>query len=363
MAKAQKDFVCVYKNCPAEGKGFAGQESTHNRAARGQNAHLACFENNGSRFSAELIDSSRIAAPAPVNGSSNGLLDAINAIIDQRLAGYEAGIDEEKVRELIERHAVRSIEITRPDMTRINVGRQHKQFEILLRMVSAVMPKPDGDHVRLNVWLAGPAGTGKTTAAEKCAEANSLAFASTGSLTESYKLFGFMSPGTGEYVSTPFRQIWENGGVFIFDDFDGSDPITALELNNALANGYCSFPDKVVKRHADCVLILTANTWGLGGTDAYVGRLKQDAAFLDRFVRLSWDIDEDLERDTCPNPEWVKRVQQVRARVREKGIRVLVTPRASYYGAALFAAGLNQEQVEHATIRAAMTAEQWAQVQ
>ncbi len=253
--------------------------------------------------------------------------------------------------------APKQIEIKQPSGTIVNMGLQHKQFPILLKMISA----KSGAH-RLNIWLAGPAGTGKTTAAEKCAEALGLDFAVTGSLTESYKLYGFMAPGNGQYVSTPFRKIWEHGGVFIFDDFDGSDPNCALEFNSALANGTCAFPDGMVKRHADCVLILTANTWGHGATDDYVGRLKQDKAFLNRFVLLPWEIDEDLEMATCADSKWCARVQAIRAKVKSLGIKVLVTPRASYYGAALIESGIDRKEVEVYTMGAAMTPAQWSSV-
>ena len=251
-----------------------------------------------------------------------------------------------------------TVEVRKPNGETHNAGIQHRLFPTLLTMMQAT------GHTghRLNIWIAGPAGTGKTQAVESAAKALGLEYASTGSLTESYKVFGFIVPGTGTYSPTPFRHVWENGGGFLFDDCDGSDPSVLVEFNNALANGSCTFPDGNVKRHPDCLLVLTANTWGYGATNDYVGRMKQDAAFLDRFVRLFWDIDEDLERATCPNSKWVSRVQAVRANVKAKGIKVLVTPRASYYGAALLQAGLSWEETETAILRAAMTQEQWASV-
>ncbi len=240
-----------------------------------------------------------------------------------------------------------------------DAGIQHKLFPRLVKMLSA----RDHKAHRLNIWIAGPAGTGKTSAAEHAAHGLNLDFASTGALTESYKVFGFISPGTGLYVPTPFRRIWENGGVFLFDDCDGSDPAVLVELNNALANGGCTFPDGYVKRHPDCCIVLTANTWGLGATNDYVGRMKQDAAFLDRFAKLHWPIDEDLELATAPIEAWTRRVQQIRANVKAKGLKVLVTPRASYYGAALLQAGLTQDEAEESCLKAAMSDDQWRSVQ
>lgn len=295
-----------------------------------------------------------VAIPTPAGDLASLIAAAVAPLVNGKL-------DEARVRQMMGEFMtppVHTITVKSPDKPEgVDLGRQHKQFETLLKICNARTASG-----RLNVWIAGSAGTGKTTAAENVARALGLPYACTGSLVESYKLFGFISPGTGNYVTTPFRQMWELGGMFIFDDFDGSDPAMAVELNNALANSSCTFPDGVVKRHPDCILVLTANTWGLGGTNEYVGRLKQDAAFLDRFVRMAWEIDEMLELDTCPIRTWAVRVQQVRHSVQTKGLRVLVTPRASYYGAALLQAGLTQPEVETLVLKGAMTSEQWSSV-
>jgi MoxR-like ATPase len=270
-------------------------------------------------------------------------------------------LDEARVREIIAESVkppVHEIVVKTPDMPEgVNVGRQHKQFEELLIACNARTAKG-----RLNVWITGAAGTGKTTAAEMVAKALDLEFASTGSLAEIYKVMGHRSPGTGEYVATHFRRIWENGGVFLFDDFDASDPSAVIEMNQPLANCLCAFEDGMVRRHPDTVIILTANTWGHGATDDYCGRLKQDKAFLDRFVQIDWEIDEDLERETCSNLAWVEVVQRIRANVKRQGMKVLVTPRASYHGAALLEAGLPMDKVARMTIRKGMTDQQWSSV-
>ena len=87
-----------------------------------------------------------------------------------------------------------------------------------------------------------------------------------------------------------------------------------------------------------------------------------DAAFLDRFVYQDWPIDEALELATSGNPAWCKRVQDVRRKVTQHGIDVMVTPRATYYGASLLNAGIDQSEVELSTLRKGMTDEQWNKV-
>lgn len=238
-----------------------------------------------------------------------------------------------------------------------DLGIQHKLLPLLIKMMGA----RDHEGHRLNLWLVGPAGTGKSRASETAAKALGLRYACTGSIIDTYKLTGHFSPGTGSYVSTMFRDFWENGGVFCFDDFDGSDPNAVTEML-PLSNGVFPFPDAMIPRHKDFCLILTANTWGLGGTTDYVGRVKQDAAFINRFVQFHWNIDEDLELTTCPNQAWAKYVQKIRAKVKAKGLKVMITPRQSYQGAALLTQGIEQDKVKTIVLRGSMTQEQWDEV-
>jgi cobaltochelatase CobS len=232
-----------------------------------------------------------------------------------------------------------------------DVGLQHKQFPILLKTVAA----------RVNAWLAGPSGSGKTTSAQNVAKALELPFRYTGAVGDPYALMGY-NDAHGKYVRTPFREAWEHGGVFLWDEVDASDPNALLAFNAALANGTAPFPDGCIEKHPDCVLIAAANTWGHGATHEYVGRLKMDAAFLKRFAFIAWDYDEQLEVATAPNKEWTHRVQSIRSRVRAKGLRVLVTPRESYLGARLLAAGIPQSTVEQMTVKSGMTDAQWEEV-
>jgi hypothetical protein len=238
-----------------------------------------------------------------------------------------------------------------PETAPIVLEAQHKSFATLLTAAQA----------RVNCWLAGPSGSGKTTAAQSVAKALDLPYYYTGAVHDPYSLMGYMN-ATGSYVGTLWRKAYEQGGVFLWDEVDGSSPNALVAFNAALANGHAAFPDAMVERHPDCVVIAAANTWGHGATREYVGRNKIDGATLKRFAFIDWPYDETLELETAPNRTWTKRVQAVRAKVEAKGLRVLVTPRESYIGAKLLAAGLDQDTVENMTIRSGMTDDQWAQV-
>jgi hypothetical protein len=248
--------------------------------------------------------------------------------------------------------APRKIEVTVNGEARGTLDAQHRQFDHLLKMVAA----------GCNVWLAGPAGSGKTTAARNVAKALGRPFYFTGAVDTEYKLLGY-TDAKGNLVRRPFREAWEHGGVFLFDEIDASLPGAVLALNAALAGDLCDFPDACIPRHPDFLCIAAANTFGQGANAEYVGRMKQDAAFLDRFSFLAWEIDTDLETRTSGNETWARHVQMIRAKVHAKGLKVLVTPRATYQGARLMAAGLTRQEAEAATIRKGMTQDQWASLQ
>ncbi len=302
---------------------------------------------------------------APAGDIMGMLADSLLPFLEQRIAGK---VDEDIVLELIQsevRAALGNcvlptrVEVTNTAQEVTWQGTTHKQFPLLLRTLGARLP----NNHHLNVWIAGPTGSGKTTAAEQAAQALGLKFAFTGAIDTPYPLLGYRT-ANGETVRTLFRECYEHGGVFLFDEVDGSSASAVLALNAALANGQCAFPDGMVARHPDFICIAAANTWGLGATHEYVGRTKLDAAFLNRFgAKIYWEYDNALETSTCGNPTWAGRVQEVRARIAERGIKVIVSPRSSYDGAALLATGMLLSEVEMLTLQAGMTAEQWAMVQ
>jgi len=214
---------------------------------------------------------------------------------------------------------------------------------------------------RVNVFLVGPAGSGKTTAASQVATALGLPFYFNGAISSEYKLMGFID-AQGRLVSTAFREAYENGGVYLFDEVDASLPAATMAFNAALSNGFCDFPEGRVDKHPDFVCLAAGNTYGGGATFDFVGRNKQDGAFMDRFVVLDWPLDAALESSTTPNAEWTAYVQSVRGKAARQGLKVIISPRASYNGAKLLAAGMSRDKVIAMTLQKGMTPDQWASI-
>lgn len=324
-----------------------------------------------------------IAEPQPVTTTGGPMvvgaqLPADAAAALRLLLGVEAPkIDEAAMRRIAaklvreemvaagQRPAVIEIRTESGKLGEVKGASTHKAFPDVVTIVST---RVQGR--RLHAMLVGPSGSGKTYMSEQVAGAIKLDYYCTGAVLSKYDLIGFVPPdfngesGNCPSLRTPFRNAYENGGVFLWDEVDGSDPRALVAFNQALDNGFFAFPDKCVKQHPDFVCIASANTWGTGATADYVGRNKLDAAFLKRFIRVEIDYDETLERDLVgpEHADWARFVQGVRRAVRVEGVKVLVTPRDTLKGAALLQAGMTRDKVEAMTIFAGLDSDTTARL-
>ena len=146
-----------------------------------------------------------------------------------------------------------------------------------------------------NVALIGPAGSGKTSAVRAAADLLGLDYYSVGACQTPYELTGFVS-ASGDRVETSFSRFCQNGGVFLFDELDGSSPKALTVLHEALDNRRLTLPGgESIELHPSCLIVASANTWGRGADRTYVGRNALDGATLDRFVQLAMGYDEVFE--------------------------------------------------------------------
>jgi hypothetical protein len=227
-------------------------------------------------------------------------------------------------------------------------GPLHPNFPLLLKMAQA--RDADGHHV--NMFLSGEASSGKTTACKQLAKALERKWYFNGAISMPHEMLGFID-AAGNYHRTPFRDAYEHGGIYTFDEVDRSDPVALLAVNPHLANGLATFPDRQIKRHKDCLIVCTANTWGNGANADYCGATKLDAAFMSRFpARLSWNIDKAFEISIAGNETWAQRVQAAREKAQAAGLKVMIDVRMTLAGAALIASGLSEQEAAETTFLA-----------
>jgi cobaltochelatase CobS len=299
--------------------------------------------------------------PKPTTSSTGGLDDILRGVVAEVLGDFVPEVDPAKVASIVSTlltptlttmteatsqvAELRSaIDRLRPKVTEIHLtdrevvkldGIQHHQFPKVLSGIA------NGEHL----YLVGQAGTGKSTIAENASKSLGLDFASKSCSSQSTEasLLGYMS-ATGNYVGTQFREAYEKGFVFLLDEVDNGNPNILTVLNSALSNTFMAFPDGMVKRHKNFVLIATANTFGNGATSEYVGRNALDKAFMDRFTTITVGYDSDVEQamldsvsglDANLASKWLTIVRRCRANVETYGLKVIVSPRATLKGAKL----------------------------
>ena len=191
-----------------------------------------------------------------------------------------------------------------------------------------------------NIWLHGPAGTGKTTLCKQVAAALELpcTILSCNAGTSPAEIVGYQYP---QPRPSPVSRAIGQPGIIVLDEITMLDPSVAAVANALLANGELETSTGHVLRHAENIIIATANTVGSGADRQYCGNMQLDAATLDRFacgfVRV--DYSAKFEAQFAAN---VRRyVQQLREQVKASGIRQVVSTRSVINAAKLAAAGMD----------------------
>lgn len=309
---------------------------------------------------------------------------ALLAMLKQLLGAQQAHaapLDESRIIELIKQHAGQPATM-RIDLTGAaqlpQLGEQLAHHKLPL-LVSAIQ-------AGVNVMLVGEAGSGKTKATEQAAQLLGRQYAFSGAVDSPYKLTGFID-AQGRLSRTALREAVEHGWVFCMDEIDGCLPGAVLPLNALASNRMADFPDGILKAHPDFALVACANTYGRGADRLYVGRNAQDAAVLDRWATISWDIDPTVEAGmlglpaphNAPKPvqlapitdaraleaiavDWLNLVRKTRSAVQKHKLRHVVSPRASQMGVKLLAAGWPWDEVTEACLYKGLDADSRAKI-
>ena len=176
-----------------------------------------------------------------------------------------------------------------------------------------------------NVYLFGPAGSGKNVLCGQVAEALGLKFYYQNTLLTKFDLSGFKN-AVGDFEKTEFFEAFTNGGLFMLDEVDNSSAEALVALNAALANGYYSFPGiGRVDVHPDFRCIAAGNTIGTGADAAYCGRYKLDASSRDRFQFIEVDYCPEIEDSICKgNDDVLQFVRDLRKAVQKVGAEMIL---------------------------------------
>ena len=155
-----------------------------------------------------------------------------------------------------------------------------------------------------NVFLYGPAGSGKNVIAEEAAKTLGAEFYYFNTLVTKFDLTGYCD-AQGNYVPTPLYKAVknaQNGGksVVLLDEICTGAPEALVAINAALANGYFTFADSPEQVSLENVMFIAAdNTNGQGATEQYNGRYKMDESTRDRFTFVRLDYQSEIEEAIC----------------------------------------------------------------
>ena len=237
---------------------------------------------------------------------------------------------------------VHEVHLVEKDVTKNISQPVHEAFEDVLFPVMNNIP----------VYMYGPAGSGKNIICEQVAEVLGIPYYFMNSVTDEYKIAGFID-ANGTFHSSEFYKAFTEGGLFFLDEIDASAPEVLVCLNMAIANGYFTFPTGAKKMHPDFRCVAAGNTLGTGADSTYVGRLQLDGATLNRFVVIPVNYDPNIELYCAEGDEQlVDFARKYRVAARNCGIPVICSYRNITYIKTL-AKGLTLEKA----IRFALTKE------
>ena len=200
----------------------------------------------------------------------------------------------------------------------------HDSFKTIMKWIQA----------GVNVALVGPAGSGKSYIARQVARHLDRGFRVNGAMMSKYDLIGYKD-ANGTYHDTPAYDAFVNGHIHCFDEADASAPDAMVAFNGMTDDQpFFTFPNGQQEKHPDYIAVCCMNTWGNGATSEYVGRYKQDAASMTRFVKVLVDYDRKIEAKIAgkKNLDIAQRVWDLRDACESLGIRHVVSTRMIIQG-------------------------------
>lgn len=185
-----------------------------------------------------------------------------------------------------------------------------------------------------NIWLCGPAGSGKSVMTRNLAKSLGLPYLciSCGIGTSSTEFIGYKYP-TRE--GTKFAEYYAKPSIILLDEFTALDPAVAQICNAALANDEIETTTGTVHRHPNCIIVATSNTYGGGASRQYVANNQLDASTIDRFIGGIIEVNYSEEYESQYDKEVVDYVHDLRHLIKEYDLRRIASTRMIQAGCAL----------------------------
>ena len=148
-----------------------------------------------------------------------------------------------------------------------------------------------------NVYMYGPAGTGKNVTAKQCAEALDMPIFYNNTIYTKYDLCGYMD-ANGQYVPTTFYNFMRSPkGLYFMDEYDNSQSSALVCFNDVLEDKKYTFPNgETLYLDENHKIIAAGNTNGQGATEEYNDRYQMDESNRSRFMFVPVTYDPAVEK-------------------------------------------------------------------
>lgn len=185
-----------------------------------------------------------------------------------------------------------------------------------------------------NIWLCGPAGSGKSVMTRNLAKELDLPYLciSCGIGTSSTEFIGYKYPNR---EGTKFAEYYAKPSIILLDEFTALDPAVAQICNAALANDEIETTTGTVYRHPECIIVATSNTYGNGASRQYVANNQLDASTIDRFVGGIIEVNYSETFESKYDKEVVDYVHSLRNIIKSYELRRVASTRMIQAGCAL----------------------------
>lgn len=231
-------------------------------------------------------------------------VDAVKDVIERYMVANKVGFDNlsDDVKSAIE--ATKRIEILpAPDMPAVDAS-DLSYIPDFLKIIDDIV-------LGHNVFLVGPAGSGKTFLAEEVAKKLKRQYVTINcsQYTSPTEIKG--GPTIEGYQEGGLIDCWENGKILILDELPKIDPNTAGLLNEALAKTKVKVgtsraviyngKNEPKNKKEGFGVIATGNVFPTAESASYTANTRQDLSLLDRFSGSVYYIgfNEELEKMTA----------------------------------------------------------------